>query len=79
MYQFDTAESSKVHPIYSLKKTKEQKYNDFEILNYDTVLALTSLKPKHIWVFDTLIYQRNGLVMESPVGGNIIQPYRSKS
>jgi hypothetical protein len=56
MYKFDTQEASKMYPIYQLRKSKEQKYNDFEILNYDSVLALTSLKPKHIWIFDTLIY-----------------------
>ena len=59
-------------PIFSLKKTKEQKFNDFEILNYDTVIATASLKPKHVWIYDTLIGQRNGLVSESTVGGNII-------
>ena len=56
MHRFDTTEKSKILPVYSLRKTKEQKFNDFEILNYDSVLAMTSLKPKHIWIFDTLIY-----------------------
>ncbi len=55
MFKFDTSESSKMVPIFHLKKSKEQKFNDFEILNNDTVLAMTSLKPKHTWIFDTLV------------------------
>lgn len=73
MYRVDTNEASKVTPIYSLKKSKEQKILDFETLNNETVLATTSLKPKHIWIYDTLVSSRSGLVMEnSALGGNII-------
>lgn len=72
MHRFDTFETSKTIPIFNLAKTKEQKFNDFDLLNYDSIVALTSLKPKHIWLYDTLISQKGGLVMESQVGGNII-------
>lgn len=76
MHKFDNYESSRSIPIFQLKKEKELKFNDFEILNYDSVLAMTSLKPKHVWIYDTLVGSRNGLVMESNNGGNIIQPLR---
>ena len=62
MFRFDTYESSKMAPIFSLKKTKDIKFNDFDFLNNDSVLAMTSLKPKHIWIYDTLVPQRNGLI-----------------
>lgn len=55
VYRFDTYESSKMAPIFTLKKAKDLKFNDFDFLNNDTVLAMTSLKPKHIWIYDTLI------------------------
>lgn len=79
IHKFDNHESSRTMPIYQLKKTKELKFNDFQILNYDSVLAMASLKPRHVWIYDTLIGQRNGLVMESQTGGNIIQTFRRRN
>ncbi len=79
MHKFEVNEKAKTIPIFNLNKSKEQKFNDFDLLNGDSVVALTSLKPKHIWIYDTLISQRGGLVMESSVGGNIIQPSRSRN
>ena len=73
MFGFDVYEQSKINPIFSVRKSKDMKFNDFQILNNDTVLAMSSLKPKHIWVFDTLIPQRGGLVQEYTVGGNVMQ------
>lgn len=55
LFNFDTYESAKYVPVFSLHKSKEQKFQDFEFLNADTVLAFTSLKPKKLWIFDTLI------------------------
>ena len=55
VYKMDTIEQSKLVPIFQLKKTKEQKFNDFELLNYDSVVALASNKPKHTWIFDTIV------------------------
>jgi len=48
-------ESLKMIPIFSMKKTKEQRFNDFDFINSDTVMAMTSLKPKKLWVLDTLV------------------------
>lgn len=55
MFKFDTLEQSKLKPIYTLQRTKDVKFVDFEILNHDTVLTMTSLKPKQTWIYDTLI------------------------
>ena len=79
MYKFDNYESSRTLPIFQLKKQKDMKFNDFELLNYDSVLAMASLKPKHVWIYDILVGQRSGLVMESSIGGNIIQPLRKRN
>jgi len=72
IYNFDTFESNKIMPIYSMKKTKEQRVNDFLFLNQDTVLAMASLKPKKLWILDTLVPQKNGVVIENSMGGNLI-------
>ncbi|CDW90006.1 wd-40 repeat-containing protein [Stylonychia lemnae] len=79
IHRFDNNDMSRTVPIYQLRKTKERKFNDLSILNQDTVIAMASLKPKHVWVHDTLIGQRAGLVMESQIGGNIIQPIKKRS
>eukprot|EP00347_Sterkiella_histriomuscorum_P004436 403360465 len=79
MHKVDNQESSRVQPIYQLKKQKELKYNDFVILNYDSVLSMTSLKPRHLWIYDTLVASRHGLVMESNNGGNIMQALRKRN
>ncbi len=42
IFKFDTNESSKTVPIYQLKKAKEDKVNDFDIINSDTVIAVTA-------------------------------------
>ncbi len=55
-----------------MKKTKEQRVNDFLFLNQDTVLAMASLKPKKLWILDTLVPQKNGVVIENSMGGNLI-------
>jgi hypothetical protein len=47
-------------------------------VNSDTVIAMTSLKPKNLWIYDTLISTKNGLIVESNIGGNIIVPWRNK-
>lgn len=79
VFNFDNNESSRSLPIYSLKKGKEDKISDFEILNQDTVFAVTSSKPKHTWIYDTLMPSRSGLAMEIQTGGSVIQPFMSKS
>jgi hypothetical protein len=78
MHKFDTLEASKTIPIFRLTKTKEQKFNDFDLLNHDSIIAMTSLKPKHLWIVDTLVSSRDGVVMESPLGGNLILPNKSR-
>jgi len=78
MHKFDTFEVSKTVPIFSLTKSKEQKFNDFDLLNNDSILALTSLKPKHLWIVDTLVGGKSGVVMESPIGGNLLLPNKTK-
>lgn len=67
-------------PIYTLKKGKEEKVSDFEILS-DNVFAMASAqKTKHLWIYDTMTNARGGLVMESTnCGGTVVQPYKSKS
>jgi len=55
-------ESSRTVPVCSLRKSKEDKVSDFEVLNHDTVFAVTSQKPKHLWVYDLLMGSRGGLV-----------------
>lgn len=62
LYRFDNYETSKEVPIFSIKKSKGLKYYDFSFLNYDTVLAMTSVKPKQVWIYDTLMNLKNGLV-----------------
>ena len=52
--------------------------NDFDLLNNDSIIALTSIKPKHFWIMDTLINGRGGVVMESAVGGNMLLTNKSK-
>jgi hypothetical protein len=79
MFRMDTSETSKLMPIYQIKKSKDLKFNDFDFLNSDSIVAMSSLKPKHTWIFDTLVPQKNGLVMENTIGGNIILPYRDKN
>lgn len=64
VFSFDNMESSRSVPIYSLRKSKEDKVSDFEILNQDSVFAVTAQKPKHLWIHDILIGSRGGLVME---------------
>lgn len=72
VFSFDNLESSRSIPIFSLKKTKEDKVSDFEILNQDSVFAVVAQKPKHLWIHDILIGSRGGLVMEQAIGGNIV-------
>ena len=42
MFSFDSKESSKTVPIYSLKRGKDDKLNDFDLISADTVYALTA-------------------------------------
>ena len=72
VFNFDKQDYSKEVPIYTLKKGKEEKLSDFEIIDTDTVYAATAQKPKHLWIYDILLSSRGGLVMESQAGGNII-------
>ena len=62
VFNFDNMESSRTVPVFSLRKNKEDKISDFEVLNQDTVFAVTSQKPKHLWVYDLLMGSRGGLV-----------------
>lgn len=62
VFNFDNMESSRTVPVFSLRKNKEDKISDFEILNQDTVFAVTSQKPKRLWVYDLLMGSRGGLV-----------------
>jgi len=79
-FRFDIQECSRVSPIYTLKKGKDEKFNDFDILSYsDTVFAVTSQKPKHLWIYDSLLSSRGGLVLDTQVGGSILLPFKSKS
>lgn len=64
VFNFDNMESSRTVPVFSLRKTKEDKISDFEILNQDTVFAVTSQKPKHLWIYDILMNSKGGLVSE---------------
>lgn len=81
VFNFDNMESSRTVPLYQLKKGKEDKLSDFEILNQDTVYAATSMKPKHLWIYDILMGggSKGGLIHEANIGGSVIQPFRSKS
>lgn len=65
VFNFDTKESSKTIPIYTLKRGKEDKLNDFDLISADTVYALTAQKPKRLWIYDTLLSSRGGLVLEA--------------
>lgn len=65
--------------MYSLKRGKEDKLSDFDIICGDTVFAVTAQKPKHLWIYDTLLQSKGGLVLDSPLGGNLMQPLRSKN
>lgn len=79
-FNFDNLETSRTVPIYSLKRvSKEEKISDFELLSSDTVFAVSAIKPKHLWVYDTLLSSRGGLILESQIGGSIIKSFRSKS
>jgi hypothetical protein len=62
-----------------LKRGKEDKLSDFDIICGDTVFAVTAQKPKHLWIYDTLLQGKGGLALESPLGGNVIYPLRSKN
>lgn len=79
VFNFDNMESSRSMPIFQLKKSKEEKISDFEILNHDTVFAAVCAKPKHLWVYDTLFSSRGGLILEAPVGGSVIQSFKGRS
>jgi hypothetical protein len=65
--------------MYCQKRGKEEKFCDFDLLSSDTVYAVTSQKPKHLWIYDVLLSSKGGLVMEFPLGGSLIQPLRSKN
>jgi hypothetical protein len=63
-FRFDAQEARGV-PIYSLKRGKEDKLSDFDTICGDTVFAVTSQKQKHLWIYDTLLSGKGGLVLES--------------
>ena len=42
MFNFDNQEASRTLPFYTLKKGKDERFNDFDIISADTVFAATS-------------------------------------
>lgn len=74
VFNFDNQESSRTVPLFQLRRGKEDKLNDFEILNQDTVFAVTSHKPKHLWIYDILMGggSKGGLIHEANIGGTVI-------
>jgi len=74
VFAFDLSEDSKQVPIFEISRTKEMKFHDFELLNGDTVFCMSSLKPKKLWIYDSLLRPRRSLVQEVAVGGNVMHP-----
>jgi WD40 repeat protein len=65
VFNFDTKEQLMTMPIYTLKRGKEDKLSDFDLISADTVYALTAQKPKRLWIYDTLLSSRGGLVLDA--------------
>jgi WD40 repeat protein len=80
MHSFDREEQSYISPLYSIPKSKQIKFDDFDIVDDETIVAGITLKNKYMWLNDLLMPASSNQVMENnQVSGNILLVNRSKN
>ncbi len=72
MFRFDLLESSKTNPLFAIPRAKEQKFFDFGYMNDESLVAFCSVKPKRLWLFDTLVGPGSAVLSEQGYGGNLL-------